>query len=87
MSLQGQELGVNNNAKSRGIFIHGTPQGNYPYLGNSASHGCVRMKNDEVITIYNNVAEGTRVYINSSDRAVGAGNPCSFVGDTNGRAR
>lgn len=42
MGLRGQESGVNNNAESRGIFIHGTPQVNYQNLGDSASHGCVR---------------------------------------------
>lgn len=70
MWLKGLENGYNRgknkdkklvDSKKRYIYIHGTPEEGL--LGTPASHGCVRMKNSDVITLYNLVAEGTPVYI------------------------
>lgn len=86
LALDGVEDGINDNALARGIFIHGTPSTNYPYLGESASHGCVRMHNEDVKKVYDRVAVGTRLFINSQPVPEGK-NPCAFVGDRDGRAR
>jgi hypothetical protein len=96
MHLDGQEPGINGNAAARGIYIHGTPPSNYSKLGDSASHGCVRMHNTTVVTVFNAVKRnhnggvGTRVFINS--KAIPAGsNPCDLTGFedpvANGKAR
>ncbi len=84
MQLDGVEQGINDKTIRRQIYIHGTPTGNYQYLGDSASHGCVRMKQTDVKTVYNNVSVGTRVYINS--KSVPRGNPCAFDGAEDGYA-
>ncbi len=78
MQLDGVEQGVNHRTKRRSIFIHGTPTGNYDSLGRSASHGCVRMNQRDVVKIYDRVKVGTRVYINS--KPVKSGTPCGFTG-------
>ncbi|MBY6203010.1 L,D-transpeptidase [Maritalea mobilis] len=45
------------------LRIHGTPQ---PWsIGTSASSGCVRLVNDHVIQLYENVEMGTRVTLHS----------------------
>jgi len=44
-----------------GYGIHGT--NNEASIGTAASHGCVRMRNDDVIRIYDIVPLGTRVKI------------------------
>lgn len=45
------------------LRIHGTPQ---PWsIGTSASSGCVRLVNDHVMQLYNNVPLGTRVTLHS----------------------
>ncbi|MBI4976352.1 MAG: L,D-transpeptidase [Spirochaetes bacterium] len=46
---------------SRGIYIHGTHEEGL--LGRKASHGCIRMKNDDVIYLFNLIPVGTIVYI------------------------
>lgn len=78
MQLHGVEYGVNDRTINRSIYIHGTPSANYSRLGRSASHGCVRMNQRDVIKIYDRTKVGTRVFINS--KAVHAGNPCMFTG-------
>ena len=45
----------------RYIYIHGTPE--EASLGTPASHGCVRMGNDDVIELFDLVQPGTRVEI------------------------
>ena len=45
----------------RFIYIHGCPDG-LP-MGIPASHGCVRMRNADVIALFDRVAVGTRVRI------------------------
>ncbi|MCL2182613.1 MAG: L,D-transpeptidase [Chitinispirillia bacterium] len=64
--LRGLEPGVNVgpgiDSYERYIYIHGT--NNEEMIGTPMSHGCVCMKNDDVINLYNIVEEGTLVYIN-----------------------
>jgi lipoprotein-anchoring transpeptidase ErfK/SrfK len=45
----------------RYVYIHGT--NHQDDLGSPASHGCVRMKNEDVIELFDQVAEGTPVEI------------------------
>ncbi len=51
----------NNNTLDRFIYIHGT---NQEYLlGKPASHGCVRMGNDDIADLFDRIPEGTDVTI------------------------
>ena len=63
--LVGLEEGLNKgegiDSYNRYIYIHGTSEEGR--LGKPASHGCIRMKNKEVIDLYNKVAIGTLVLI------------------------
>jgi hypothetical protein len=65
MRLRGLETGVNAgpgiDSYERYVYIHGT--NNEKRLGTPMSHGCVCMKNDDVINLYNMIEEGTLVYI------------------------
>ncbi len=65
MWLQGEEAGINKgrnmDSYNRYIYIHGTPEEGY--LGEPASHGCIRMKNTEVIELFDMVDEGTPLLI------------------------
>jgi L,D-transpeptidase YbiS len=47
--------------RRRHIYIHGTPD--EASLGRPASHGCVRMRNADVIELFDRVHVGTRVDI------------------------
>ncbi len=51
----------NENTFQRYIYIHGTNDENS--LGRPASHGCVRMKNREVIELFDLVPVDTPVWI------------------------
>ena len=51
----------NENARSRGIYIHGTPQERS--IGKATSYGCVRMRSRDVVEIFNAVPVGTSVTI------------------------
>lgn len=51
----------NSNSKERYIYIHGTNAESQ--LGSPASHGCVRMSNNDVIDLYAQVKVGTPVVI------------------------
>ena len=51
----------NANTKERFIYLHGTNQEHL--LGQPASHGCIRMSNNDIITLFDLVAEGTEVEI------------------------
>ena len=63
--LEGLEKGKNKgkgiDSFKRYIYIHGTSEEGR--LGKPASHGCIRMKNKEVIDLYNLVEVGTLVLI------------------------
>jgi lipoprotein-anchoring transpeptidase ErfK/SrfK len=86
MQLDGVESAINDRTIRRSIYIHGTPSSNYDQLGRSASHGCIRMNQRDVVSIYNRVRVGTRVFVNS--KAVDNGHPCWFTGaEDGGRAR
>lgn len=51
----------NANSKDRYIYIHGTNAESQ--LGSPASHGCVRMSNEDVIDLFVQVEVGTSVLI------------------------
>lgn len=63
--LDGLEDGINKgkgvDSYSRYIYIHGTHEEGL--IGEKASHGCIRMLNNDVIDLYNYVNIGTEVYI------------------------
>lgn len=63
--LEGIEKGLNKGGRKdsylRDIYIHGTPEEGL--IGQPASHGCIRMKNIEVISLFNEVKNGTYVLI------------------------
>lgn len=68
--LEGKEPGINSGKNKdgvivdshyRGIYIHGT--NNEAQIGEPVSHGCIRMKNKDVIELYNRVKVGCFVYI------------------------
>ena len=51
----------NANTRDRFIYIHGTRHEHK--IGTAASHGCVRMRNADVIELFELVDEGTPVVI------------------------
>ena len=63
--LCGQELGVNRlghvDSMARYIYIHGTPDSEP--MGVPKSHGCVRMRNADVVTLFDWVPAGCPVMI------------------------
>ncbi|MBT3548506.1 MAG: L,D-transpeptidase [Gammaproteobacteria bacterium] len=63
--LKGHEEGINKgkniDSYSRYIYIHGTAHEDK--IGTPASHGCVRMNNDDVIELFNNTFIGMPVLI------------------------
>ncbi|MCP4403158.1 MAG: L,D-transpeptidase [bacterium] len=65
MWLDGLEPGVNKGAgidsHSRYIYIHGTQEEGL--IGRPASHGCIRMKNQDVVQLFEQVKVGTLVEI------------------------
>ncbi len=58
--LEGIEPG-NKNARTRCIYIHGTPQ--EQTLGTASSFGCVRMRSHDVVEVFDAVPIGTTVTI------------------------
>jgi len=63
--LSGKEIGKNRlgnvDTMQRYIYIHGTPDSTE--LGKIGSHGCVRMRNTEVIELFDWIDVGTTVVI------------------------
>ena len=63
--LDGLELGRNKgegiDSYNRYIYIHGTHEEGL--IGQKASHGCIRMFNNDVIDLFERVQEGTYVLI------------------------
>ncbi len=67
--LSGLEEGVNKGSNSQGgcdtyqryIYIHGTPDSEP--MGIPLSHGCVRMRNQDIVELFEQVNEGTMVTI------------------------
>jgi lipoprotein-anchoring transpeptidase ErfK/SrfK len=69
--LSGTEVGVNRlgelDTMQRYIYIHGTPDN--ITLGQPGSHGCIRMRNSDVITLFNMVPVGTSIHISGGQLA------------------
>ena len=63
--LSGTELGKNRlgdvDSMQRFIYIHGTNEEHL--LGTPSSHGCVRIANEDIIELFNNVSVGDQVEI------------------------
>lgn len=63
--LQGLEPGINAgggvDSMERGIYIHGTAE--EASIGTPSSHGCIRMRDRDVIDLYGRVPMGTLVVI------------------------
>ena len=63
--LSGTEIGLNRlgnvDTMQRYIYIHGTPDSTD--MGEVGSHGCVRMRNADVIELFDLVEAGTKVFI------------------------
>ena len=67
--LSGLENGVNKGSNHQGncdtyqryIYIHGTPD--TEPMGVPLSHGCVRMRNEDILALFEQVTEGTLVTI------------------------
>ncbi|MDP8268078.1 MAG: L,D-transpeptidase [Candidatus Tenebribacter davisii] len=64
IKLEGLENNINKGGEvdslKREIWIHGTPFENK--IGTPASHGCIRMKNEDIILLYNSIEINT--YLN-----------------------
>lgn len=58
---EGQNLGSGVDSYKRYIYIHGTHEEGL--IGQPASHGCIRMRNDDVIELFDQVPVSTPVYI------------------------
>ena len=65
MSLKGLQQGINKGKKydtyARGIYIHGTSD--EATIGQPSSHGCIRMKNDDIIELFDLLSVGTKVVL------------------------
>ena len=63
--LSGCELGINRlgnvDSMQRYIYIHGTPD--TEPMGEPHSHGCIRMRNNDVIALFDLAPVGTKVFI------------------------
>ena len=66
LRLEGLQRGINKgkdiDSFRRCIYVHGTPE--EKLIGKPASHGCIRMKNRDIIKLYGLVKRGTLVEIN-----------------------
>jgi len=65
LRLKGLQYGINKgkgiDSFKRCIYIHGTPEERL--IGKRASHGCIRMKNRDIVKLFNLVKRGTPVQI------------------------
>ena len=66
LRLEGLQQGINKgngiDSYERYIYIHGT--NNEDRIGRPISQGCVCMKNDDVIRLFDSIEEGAIVFIN-----------------------
>lgn len=66
--LDGLELGFNQgqgcDSKQRYIYIHGTPD--TEPMGIPVSHGCIRMRNQDVVEVFDLVQQGALVYLSET---------------------
>jgi UDP-N-acetylmuramate--alanine ligase len=80
LRLEGLEEGINKgpgvDSYERYIYIHGT--GREDLVGTPLSHGCVCMRNLDVIRLFDTVREGTLVYIDPPPVVIGD-IPCRSV--------
>ena len=60
----GFNQGGNVDTRQRYIYIHGTAEEGR--IGQPVSHGCIRMKNNDIIELFAQIAVDTRVYIAES---------------------
>lgn len=68
LHLSGTEK-QNSRAYSRGIYIHGTADERH--IGRPVSYGCIRMKSNDVVKLFDTVGVGTSVEI--TDQRIGSG--------------
>lgn len=72
--LTGAQPGMNRGGSCdtlrRYIYIHGCPDGEP--MGVPRSHGCIRMRNADVIDLFARIDAGTRVLISAGDSATDA---------------
>jgi hypothetical protein len=65
LRLDGLEIGVNSGGEvdtySRYVYIHGT--NHERNIGEPASSGCLQLKNDDVIELFEKISVGTHLYI------------------------
>ncbi len=65
IKLDGAENGLNKGGKNdshrREIYIHGTPEEGL--IGTPASHGCIRMRNSDIVELFDMVKENFYVLI------------------------
>lgn len=63
--LEGMQTGINKrgkvDTKSRYIYIHGTHEEGK--IGHPASHGCIRMRNRDILELFEHVYKGEIVQI------------------------
>ena len=63
--LSGLEPGFNRlgnvDTMQRFIYIHGCPDGDP--MGKRSSHGCIKMRNDDIVQLFDLVDIGTKVFI------------------------
>lgn len=63
--LCGNELGYNRggqvDTQRRYVYIHGAPDSHA--MGEPSSHGCIKMRNSDVVTLFDLVSIGTQVVI------------------------
>ena len=68
MWLSGLESGKNRGGEvdtmRRYIYIHGCPDSDS--FSKPSSHGCVKMRNKDIIELFDNIEAGTRVLIHTS---------------------
>ncbi|MGM0595127.1 MAG: L,D-transpeptidase family protein [Pseudomonadota bacterium] len=68
--LSGLERGKNRlgrvDTMRRYIYLHGCPDA-FP-MGEPRSHGCVRMRNSDIIALFDRVSVGTRVFIDAGQQ-------------------
>ncbi|HWR72751.1 MAG TPA: L,D-transpeptidase family protein [Nitrospirota bacterium] len=80
LRLEGLERGINKGAGvdsyERYIYIHGT--GREDLIGTPLSHGCVVLRNHDVIRLFDIVKEGTLVYIDPPPIVINE-RPCRSV--------
>ena len=55
------ELGKYRLDLGNGYLLHGTPH--QSSIGSAATHGCIRLRDEDIEWLYNNVPVGTKVYI------------------------